>query len=272
MLTAVTSSGTDGRRDAEIVDRHGGKIARFDVPRQLAGTADRQCASGWSPALEQVNFGFSAAGSVATAPLWMAQDSGAFRDTGSMSIGFPCRRSGASGGIGWRSAVRFDVGGRYGACGTARRGSRDGGGAQHYMNQVLAVAPKFSDRKQLKGRRVAIQRLGDLTHIAAREAAKNVGLGESDLQFQQIGGGPARFTALQTGNVQAAVLTPPYSSRARKLGYRIAVNLADLRIPFIGTGVVTTKQIIANRRPLVLNLLKAIAEGIRLQTGARSID
>lgn len=29
-----------------------------------------------SPALERVNFGFRAAGSVATAPLWMAQDSG----------------------------------------------------------------------------------------------------------------------------------------------------------------------------------------------------
>ena len=101
-----------------------------------------------------------------------------------------------------------------------------------YMNQVLAVAPEFADPKQLKGRRVAIQRLGDLTHIAAREAAKHLGLGESDLQFQQIGGGPARFTALQTGNVQAAILTPPYSSRARKLGYRISV-IRDLRSPFI---------------------------------------
>ena len=35
-----------------------------------------------SPALERVNLGFSAAGSVATAPLWMAQDSGAFKKYG----------------------------------------------------------------------------------------------------------------------------------------------------------------------------------------------
>src|SRR5258706_13775955 len=35
-----------------------------------------------SPGLERVNFGFSAAGSVATAPLWVAQDSGAFKRYG----------------------------------------------------------------------------------------------------------------------------------------------------------------------------------------------
>jgi ABC-type nitrate/sulfonate/bicarbonate transport system substrate-binding protein len=87
----------------------------------------------------------------------------------------------------------------------------------NYLNQVLAMTPELADPKQLKGKRIAIQRLGDLTHVAAREALKHVGLAESDLQFQQIGGGPARFTALQSGLVQAAVLTPPYSTRARKL-------------------------------------------------------
>jgi ABC-type nitrate/sulfonate/bicarbonate transport system substrate-binding protein len=94
----------------------------------------------------------------------------------------------------------------------------------NYLNQVLAVASEFTDLKQLRGKRIAIQRLGDLTHITAREALKHVGLLESDLQMQQIGGGPARFTALQTGNAQVAILTPPYSTRARKLGYRIPVN------------------------------------------------
>ena len=35
-----------------------------------------------STTLERINFGFSAAGSVASAPLWMAQDSGAFKKYG----------------------------------------------------------------------------------------------------------------------------------------------------------------------------------------------
>ena len=54
-----------------------------------------------------------------------------------------------------------------------------------------SVAWDYTDVKQLKGKRIAIQRLGDLTHIAAREALKHAGLAESDLQMQQICGGPA---------------------------------------------------------------------------------
>ena len=217
-----------------------------------------------SPALERVNFGFSAAGSVATAPLWMAQESGAFK-----KYGLDVKLIFLAGGLSPVAVMAGEVPFALMSAGVMVPAALRGAdlimvaALSNYMNQVLAVAPEFADPKQLKGRRVAIQRLGDLTHIAAREAARHIGLADSDLQYQQIGGGPARFTALHTGNVQAAILTPPYSSRARKLGYRISVNLADLRIPFIGTGVVATKQTIANRRPLVLNLLKAIAEGIR---------
>jgi hypothetical protein len=56
----------------------------------------------------------------------------------------------------------------------------------NYLNQVLAVAPEFTGVKQLKGKRIAIQRLGDLTHIAAREALKYVGLAESDLFWRSL--------------------------------------------------------------------------------------
>ena len=217
-----------------------------------------------STALERINFGFSAAGSVASAPLWMAQDSGAFK-----KYGLDVKLIFLAGGLSPVAVMAGEVPFALMSAGVMVPAALRGAdlvmvaALSNYLNQVLAVAPEFTDVKQLKGKRIAIQRLGDLTHIAAREALKHVGLAESDLQMQQIGGGPARFTALHTGNVQAAILTPPYSTRARKLGYRVPVNLYDLKIPFIGTGVVTTKQLLTTRRPLALNLLKAIAEGIR---------
>ena len=217
-----------------------------------------------STPLERINFGFSAAGSVASAPLWMAQDSGAFK-----KYGLDVKLIFLAGGLTPVAVMAGEVPFALMSAGVMVPAALRGAdlvmvaALSNYLNQVLAVAPEFTDVKQLKGKRIAIQRLGDLTHIAAREALKNLGLNESDMQMQQIGGGPARFIALQTGNVQAAILTPPYSTRARKLGYRVPVNLYDLKIPFIGTGVVTTRQLVAARRPLVLNLLKAIAEGIR---------
>ena len=216
------------------------------------------------PALEKINFGFSAAGSVATAPLWMAQEGGAFK-----KYGLDVKLIFLAGGLSPVALMAGEVPFALMSAGVMVPAALRGvdlimvAALSNYLNQVLAMTPEFTDAKQLKGKRIAIQRLGDLTHIAAREALKHVGLAESDLQFQQIGGGPARFTALQSGLVQAAVLTPPYSTRARKLGYRVLVNLYDLKIPFIGTGVVTTKQLLVSRRPLVANLLKAIVEGIR---------
>jgi ABC-type nitrate/sulfonate/bicarbonate transport system substrate-binding protein len=135
-------------------------------------------------------------------------------------------------------------------------------GLSNYISHTLIVAPEITEANLLKGKRIAIQRLGDLTHIAAREAVKYAGLADSDVVYQQIGATPTRFTALQSGNVQAAVLSPPYPSRARKLGFRILVNLYDKKIPFISLGLVTTRRYIANQRSTVLNLLKAFGEGI----------
>jgi hypothetical protein len=59
-----------------------------------------------------------------------------------------------------------------------------------------------------------------LTHIAAREAVKHLGLAEGDVVYQQIGGVPTRFAALQSANTQGSVLSSPYVGRARRLGYR----------------------------------------------------
>ena len=64
------------------------------------------------------------------------------------------------------------------------------------------------------------------------------------------------------GNVHAAVLSPPYLGRARKIGFRVLVNLYDHKIPFIALGLVTTRRYIATRRPVVLNLLKAFLGAI----------
>lgn len=217
-----------------------------------------------SPAVERMNFGYSAAGTVATAPLWITQDSGAFK-----KYGFDVKPVYMAGGLAPVAIMAGEVQFAIMSSGVMIPPVLKGAdlvmiaGLSNYINQSLVVAPEIADGKQLKGKRIAIQRLGDLTHIAGREAAKHLGLAESDLLYQQIGGVPTRFAALQSGNTQGAVLSPPYVGRARRMGYRILVNLHELRIPFAGSSVATTRQLIAARRPLALNLLKTLIEGIQ---------
>ena len=215
------------------------------------------------PALERMNFGYSAAGTVATAPLWITQDSGIFK-----KYGFDVKPVYMAGGLAPVAIMAGEVQFAIMSAGVMIPPVLKGAdlamiaGLSNYINQSLVVAPEITDGKQLKGKRIAIQRLGDLTHIAAREAVKHLGLAESDLLYQQIGGVPTRFAALQSANTQGAVLSPPYVGRARRLGYRILVNLYELKIPFAGSSVVTTRQLIISRRPMVLNLVKAFVEGV----------
>lgn len=222
----------------------------------LAGAAD-------VPALEKLNLGYSTAGSVATAPLWITQDIGGFK-----KYGFDVRPIYLAGGLAPVALMAGEIQVAIMSAGVLIPPALKGAdlvmiaALSNYISHALLVAPEITEPKLLKGKRIAIQRLGDLTHIAAREAVKRVGLSESDALFQQIGPTPTRFAALQSGNVQAAVLSPPYLGRARNIGFRVLVNLYDHKIPFIALGLVTTRRYIATRRPVVLNLLKAFAEGI----------
>jgi NitT/TauT family transport system substrate-binding protein len=247
---------------------HGTRPCGFHLPRLvfvlmlLAGLGDAAGAAE-SAAPERLNFGYSAAGTVATAPLWITQHIGAFK-----KYGLDLKPIYMAGGLAPLAIMAGEVQFAIMSSGVMIPPVLRGvdlvmiAGLSNFINQALLVAPETTDGKQLKGKRISIQRLGDLTHIAAREAVKHLGLADSDLQYQQIGGVPARFAALQSGQVQGAVLSPPYIGRARRLGYRVLVNLSDLRIPFAGSSIVTTRQLVATRRPVALNLLKAFAEGI----------
>ena len=191
----------------------------------LAGAAD-------VPALERLNLGYSTAGSVATAPLWITQDIGGFK-----KYGFDVRPIYLAGGLAPVALMAGEVQVAIMSAGVLIPPALKGAdlvmiaALSNYISHALLVAPEITEPKLLKGKRIAIQRLGDLTHIAAREAVKHVGLSESDALFQQIGATPTRFTALQNGNVHAAVLSPPYLGRARKIGFRVLVNLYDHKIP-----------------------------------------
>src|SRR6266404_3737379 len=245
-------------RLGSTISRH---IPLFSVLLLLIAPLSSQGAE--SPALERMNFGYSAAGTVATAPLWVTQDSGVFK-----KHGFDVKPIYMAGGLAPVAIMAGEVQFAIMSAGVMIPPVLKGAdlvmiaGLSNYINQSLVVEPEITDAKQLKGKRIAIQRLGDLTNIAGREAVKHLGLAESDVQYQQIGGVPTRFAAMQSANTQGAVLSPPYVGRARWLGYRIMVNLHELRIPFAGSSVVTTRQLIASRRPMVLNLLKGFVEGV----------
>jgi NitT/TauT family transport system substrate-binding protein len=126
----------------------------------------------------------------------------------------------------------------------------------------LISLPEIKKVDQLVGGKVAISRFGSATDLSVRMALTKVGLAEKDVLLLQIGTQTARVAALQSKNVQATIITPPFTLTARKMGYNTLIDMAQLNIPFELTALLTTRSFIKSQRESVASVIAALAEAI----------
>lgn len=126
----------------------------------------------------------------------------------------------------------------------------------------LIALPEIKKVDQLVGGKVAISRFGSATDLSVRMALAKVGLTEKDVVLLQIGTQTARVAALQSKNVQATIITPPFTLTARKMGYNTLIDMAQLNIPFELTAMLTTRAFIKTQREVVGSVIAALAEAI----------
>jgi NitT/TauT family transport system substrate-binding protein len=128
----------------------------------------------------------------------------------------------------------------------------------------LISLPEIKKVDQLVGGKIAISRFGSATDVSVRMALAKVGLNpDKDMTILQIGTQTARFAALQSKNVQATIITPPFTLTARKLGYNTLIDMAQMNIPFELTALLTRKSFIKTQRETVQSVIEALCEGIR---------
>jgi ABC-type nitrate/sulfonate/bicarbonate transport system substrate-binding protein len=131
-----------------------------------------------------------------------------------------------------------------------------------YQFQVFA-RPDIQTPEQLKGTRMGITRLGAATDWAGKAALHYWGLEYGrDVSFVQMGGNPEILLGLETGAVEAGLLTDPTNRVGRQRGYRELLDLGDTGIPFSPSGLVSTDTIVRNREALVRRLARAWVEAI----------
>ncbi len=128
---------------------------------------------------------------------------------------------------------------------------------------TLISAPEIRDVGDLKGKKVAISRFGSATDVATRFALRKVGLNaDRDIVMLQIGAQNARFAALKAGSVQAAVITPPFTLTARKLGFNSLLNMVDLNLPTSQSAVLTTDSVLRRNPELAAKVVKSFIDAI----------
>ena len=128
----------------------------------------------------------------------------------------------------------------------------------------LMSKPELKTGAQLKGGSVAIATFGGLSDSLSRIALQKLGLNAKDVTLVQIGTIPERLSALESGKVQAAMLNAPDNFRAQKRGL---YNLMEVRLPYQGIGVGTTRTFIRENPDVVRRYVKSQVEAVhRLKT------
>ena len=135
-------------------------------------------------------------------------------------------------------------------------------GVQDVLNDRLVVRPNINSVESLKGKRIAVFRFGSASHMRLLNVLPRYGMSERDVTFLQVGDAPERLIALNSGSVEATLLSPPEHFEAVRLGMKILLNLRDLNVPYQGSGLVTTQRLIARNRDLARRFLKAYVEAI----------
>ena len=128
----------------------------------------------------------------------------------------------------------------------------------------LVSAKAITKWDQLKGKKIAISRFGSGTDTAIRLALRKFGLDPlKDVTILQMGSQPDRIRALAAGSIDATLVSPPLDLTAKKQGYNILVNLADLGIAYPQQVIETTDRFIRENPQGIKNFLKGFIEGVR---------
>ena len=132
------------------------------------------------------------------------------------------------------------------------------------MNQLehAVMADKsITSVDQLKGKVLGISALGALTDIILREALRFHGISEKEVTIIPVGDEGARLSSLQTGRVQAVIISGIQRRTAARLGFRQVIDLAKLPIEVSGSSIQVRRSYLAQNPEITLKFLKAWIEG-----------
>jgi NitT/TauT family transport system substrate-binding protein len=129
------------------------------------------------------------------------------------------------------------------------------------MDNRIFARKGIKSIKEVK--RIAISRFGSNADFAARYLLQREGLKpDIDVALLQVGNQSNRIVAVETNNADAAMLTPPMTLQAKKLGMTLLIDASKLGIPYSSLFFVSRRPYLAKNRADLVNFTKAMIEGV----------
>jgi NitT/TauT family transport system substrate-binding protein len=133
---------------------------------------------------------------------------------------------------------------------------------------VVLARPSITTVDGLRGKILGTSKAGSAAETASRLALQHMGLEPGkDITLLEVGEEPERVAALEAGQVDAIMSSPPYLHALIQKGYNVVFDFGKIGIPYAHTGVATTREFLSQNRPVVVAFMKAMVEAaVRMKT------
>ena len=136
-------------------------------------------------------------------------------------------------------------------------------GISNKMPYALISTPQIRTVGDLKGKKVAVSSRGALSEFLASYVLKHHGLDpQRDVTYLPIGGVPTRFAAVQTGSVDASLISAAHFEKARQSGLNLLFMLEELLPEWPLDIIYVREDFLANRQPDFRAFLRAYRRGV----------
>jgi NitT/TauT family transport system substrate-binding protein len=116
--------------------------------------------------------------------------------------------------------------------------------------------------QDLRGRKVGINRPGDLDDRLSRAVLQQEKVPLDEVQLVPAGGQTDRYKAVLGGLIDAVNVTPPLEVQAKVDGLNVIYTLKNLPIPFIYSAIHTNSKMLRDRPEVVQKFVAAMAESV----------
>ena len=199
------------------------------------------------------------------APIWVADDAGLFKKQGvNVDLKYLAATSAVQAMVGGGEEVGFV--GNQGI--DAKLEGADliyvASGLPTFVFQIYS-RPEIKTVADLKGKVFAVTQPAASTDYASRIVLRKNGLEpDKDVKILYAQDTNNVLNSLVVGNVAAGILSAPLSIKAKAAGAKMLVNITDLKIPFLFTGMLSSPKVMKEKNEALTRFLRAYIEAMAL--------
>jgi ABC-type nitrate/sulfonate/bicarbonate transport system substrate-binding protein len=222
-----------------------------------------------SQKLDRIRFGYSSISSSRIA-LWVTSDMGFFKKQGLsteviVTPGIQGTQALMAG------ELQFYLGGVDSAALAASRGSDlIALATAEPIEYKLITQPDVKTVKDLKGKKIVVDRVGGTSYYISLQIIEKVGLRPGEVELVQVGGGGNQRVAAFKSGLVSGVVTATDRFEQMKIPYHVLADAMEMGIKVMGNSYLTTRSFRDQNKDVVLRTVRALVQGRRWAKDAKN--